>query len=123
MKKETLIDIQIQNIKKNDNIFSFYRKISNYYSKKLFIDKLTEIGIYKGDSSYKLSELEFLQTVKLFKTICEENIDNRIIKSNTKKRKTKSSNQEFKKKISNSSVYNKLRNTKRIGKFISIRSK
>jgi hypothetical protein len=123
MKKEALIDIQLQSIKKTNTIFSFYKKISNYYSKKVFIDKLTEIGIYKGDSSYKLSELEFLQIVKLFKEIYEENIDKRIIKSKIKKRKTKSSNQEFKKKNSNSSVYDKLRNTKRIGKFISIRTK
>lgn len=123
MKKEALIDIQVQSIKKTNTIFSFYRKISNYYSKKVFIDKLTEIGIYKGDSSYKLSEMEFIQTLELFKTIYEENIDKRIIKSKIKKRKTKSSNQEFKKKDSNSSVYDKLRNTKRIGKFISIRTK
>jgi|688.fasta_scaffold1610116_1 hypothetical protein len=123
MKKETLIDIQLQNIKKNKTIFSFYRKISNYYSKKVFIDKLTEIGIYKGDSSYMLSELELLQTKNLFLTIYEENIDKHIIKSKINKRKTKSSNQEFKKKTSNISVYDTLRNTKRIGKFISIRTK
>ncbi len=123
MKKETLIDIQLQSIKKNNTIFSFYKKISNYYSKKVFIDKLTEIGIYKGDSSYTLSELELLQTKNLFITIHEENIDKRIIKSKIKKRKTKSSNQEFKKKTSNISVYDKLRNTKQIGKFISIRTK
>ena len=123
MKKETFIDIQLQNIKKANNIFSFYKKISNYYSKKEFIDKLIEIGIYKGDSSYKLSELENLQVVKLFLTISEEIIDRRISTSKIKKRKPKHSFHELTKKNTNGSVYEKLKSTKQIGKLISIRTK
>ncbi len=123
MKKDAFIDIQLQNIKKANNIFSFYKKISNHYSKKEFIDKLTEIGIYKGDSSYKLSELENLQVVKLFLTISEEIIDRRISTSKIKKRKPKNSYHELIKKTSNNSVYEKLKNTKRIGKLIRIRTK
>ena len=123
MKKEAFIDIQLQNIKKLNTIFSFYKKISNQYFKKQFIDKLTEFGIYKGDSGYILSETEYKQVAKLFLTISEENIERRIATSKLLKRKLNNSHQELKKKTTNSSVYDKLRSTKRIGKLISIRSK
>ncbi len=101
MKKEALIDIQLQSIKKTNTIFSFYKKISNYYSKKVFIDKLTEIGIYKGDSSYTLSELELLQTKNLFITIHEEYIDklNQFIKKYNLNRNLIESNLETLNKI------------------------
>ena len=123
MKKEALIDIQLQSIKNYKTIFSFYKKLSNYYAKKVFIYKLTEIGIYKGNSSYNLSELEYFQVAKIFVTISKENIDRSIATSKIKKRKTKKNYQELKNKTTNSSVYDKLRNTKRIGKLIIIRTK
>ena len=123
MKKQAFIDIHLQNIKKGNNVFSFYKKISNYHSKKEFINKLIEIGIYKGDSSYILSETEYLQVAKLFLTISEENLHRRIASSKIIKKKLKNSNQELKKKTTNNSVYDKLRSTKHIGKLIRIRTK
>lgn len=106
-------------INKSKSIHYLLNQLTDENIKKLFLDLLRKVGIYKGRISYELNDAEFKliqEDYNTFLSNCPKK--ETIVKPKLKlKKKTKSIHKK------SNTVYDKLRNTKSIGKFISIRSK